>query len=206
MITFKNLPVKPTQYLPAAFVLILSALAFIFDSQLAASLIYKKSLIENGEYWRLFSSHFFHTNLNHLLLNLGGLLLLWSLHGHAYSVKNYSVLFIFSALVTGLGIYFFNPEINQYVGLSGVLHGIFVWGAIMDVLQKDKTGYLLLIGVWLKIAHEQYFGASEDTIALIAANVAVDAHLYGAIAGTIVAVITIILNKPNSPVGPQPSI
>ena len=62
---------------------------------------------------------------------------------------------------------------------------IFVFGAIMDINVKDKTGYLLFIGVWLKIAHEQIYGASTDVSDLIEASVAVDAHLWGAIGGLI---------------------
>jgi len=81
----------------------------------------------------------------------------------------------------------------EYVGLSGVLHGIFVFGAIMDIKSKDKTGYLLFIGVWLKIAHEQIYGASTDVSDLIEASVAVDAHLWGAIGGLLFSIIYLVL-------------
>ena len=67
--------------------------------------------------------------------------------------------------------------------MSGVLHGVFIFGALMDIKNKDKTGYLLFIGVWLKIADEQYSGASQDVAELIGANIAIDAHLWGAIGG-----------------------
>ena len=55
----------------------------------------------------------------------------------------------------------------------------------MDIRHKEKTGYLLFIGVWLKIIHEQFFGPSDDIAELIGANVAIDAHLWGAIGGLI---------------------
>ena len=158
-----------------------ATLAYLFNDATSDIFVYQYQLISHGELWRTFTGHFFHTNGIHLLLNLAALALLWALHGHFYDIKSYSLLFILSALICSAGLYFFSPETRQYVGLSGVLHGIFVFGAIMDIRHKDKTGYLLFVGVWLKIAHEQFYGASEQVSSLIDANVAIDAHLWGAV-------------------------
>lgn len=168
---------------------LLALMAFLFDNLLAEVFIYQRELISQGELWRLMTGHFFHTNGYHLLLNCAALFMLWSLHGHYYNVTNYSILFLCSAIICSLGLYFFKPSIIQYVGLSGVLHGIFVWGALMDIRAKEKTGYLLFVGVWLKIGHEQLYGASEDVISLIDASVAIDAHLWGAIGGLLFSMI-----------------
>ncbi|TYK64820.1 rhombosortase [Colwellia echini] len=183
--TAKNLPIQKQHTLIVSIISILAILAFVFDDQIANLFVYQHNAISQGELWRVFTGHLFHTNAVHLLLNLSALLLLWALHGHFYNIKNYSLMFISSALVCSLGLYLFSPDISQYVGLSGVIHGIFVFGAIMDIRHKDKTGYLLFIGVWLKIAHEQYYGASEQVANLIDANVAIDAHLWGAIGGLV---------------------
>ena len=170
---------------------------FIGDSATQV-FIYHRDLIAQGEVWRLFTAHLLHTNSIHLLLNLAALTMLWALHGHFYTIKNSIALFMFCALFTSLGIFYATPSLIQYVGLSGVLHGVFVFGAIMDINAKDKSGYLLFIGVWLKIAHEQIYGASSDISDLIEANVAIDAHLWGAVSGlvfTIAYLIIIRLNK-----------
>jgi len=73
-----------------------------------------------------------------------------------------------------------------YVGLSGVLHGLFIIGAYFDIQNRFKTGWLMLIGVWLKVLHEQIYGASESVAKLISANVAIDAHLFGTITGSLI--------------------
>lgn len=182
---FKNLPFERKHSLLVSLVIILAVLAYLFDEQLSNQLVYQRDSIAQGELWRILTGHFFHTNYIHLILNLSALLLLWALHGHFYTLKNYSLLFLVSALTCSFGLYLYSPDIQQYVGLSGVLHGIFVFGAIMDILHKDKTGYLLFIGVWLKVAHEQFYGASADVASLIEASVAIDAHLWGAIGGLI---------------------
>jgi rhomboid family GlyGly-CTERM serine protease len=182
-LSLKKLPLDKQHSMTVVIVMLLSIIAFIFDKTLSDFLVYQQTLIAQGQLWRLLTGHFFHTNGYHLLLNLAALLMLWALHGHFYQLKNYSLLFFTSALVCSLGLYFFSPSIIQYVGLSGVLHGFFVWGALMDIKNRDKTGYLLFIGVCLKIAHEQFYGTSSDVSQLIEANVAIDAHLWGALGG-----------------------
>ena len=183
MLQLKPLPVNKTHSLGPLIVFTLALSAFIFDAQISDLLIYNRSLITAGEYWRIISGHFFHSNANHFLLNTAAVALLWALHGQYYSYKNYLSVFLTSAIVCSLGMYWFSVNIELYVGLSGVLHGFFVWGALMDIKHKEKTGYLLLIGVIAKIIHEQIYGASADVEILIGASVATDAHLYGAIGG-----------------------
>jgi len=171
---------------------LLSLWAFIFNNTLSEFLVYQRDLISQGQFWRVLTGHFFHTNGYHLILNLAALFMLWALHGNFYQVKSYCLLFCISAITCSLGLYFFSPEIIQYVGLSGVLHGVFIWGALMDIKHKDKTGYLLAIGVCLKVAHEQFYGASSDVSDLIEASVAIDAHLWGTIGGILFFMLTLL--------------
>ena len=60
-------------------------------------------------------------------------------------------------------------------------------GAIKDIEVGMKSGGLLFIGIWLKIAYEQFHGPSAEVSKLIASRVAVDAHLIGAIGGIVLA-------------------
>ncbi|MCI2284129.1 rhombosortase [Colwellia sp. MSW7] len=178
---------------------LLSILAFVWEyfigNSIAQAFFYQRNLIIQGELWRLLTGHLLHTNGYHLLLNLTALIMLWALHGRFYTIKNYSALFLFCCLSTSVGVFYSSPSLIQYVGLSGVLHGIFVYGAIMDIMSKDKTGYLLFLGVWLKIAHEQIYGAGKDVSNLIEANVAVDAHLWGAIGGLFFTMVYLFFIK-----------
>jgi rhomboid family GlyGly-CTERM serine protease len=189
MLQIKPLPIQIQHSLGPLIVLFLAFVAFIFDQQLADILIYDRSLATQGEYWRFISGHFLHTNANHFMLNAAAIVLLWALHGQYYSHKNYLVIFMTSAIICGLGMHRYSLDITLYVGLSGVLHGFFVWGALMDIKHREKTGYLLLIGVILKIIHEQFYGASAEVEALIESSVATDAHMFGAIGGLVAFIL-----------------
>ncbi len=186
MIKLKSLPLQPEQIALPLIIILLSCLAYVFDESLSATFVYQRDLVSQGEIWRVFTSHIFHTNGYHLLLNVLAVIMLWALHGQFYNSRIYLLLLVISALTSSIGVHFFSLDIQRYVGLSGILHGVFIWGAFMDIKSKDKTGYILLAGVFLKILHEQFYGASEDVAELISASVATNAHLWGALGGIII--------------------
>ena len=138
------------------------------------------------ETWRLLSGNIVHTNGYHLLLNLSGLTLLWALHGEHYRIGRFLKVFVWCSLGTSAGLYLFSEDLIWYAGLSGALHGIFVWGALMDIMNKMRSGWILLGGVALKVIYEQISGSSAQVAALIDAKVAIDSHLFGALSGLII--------------------
>jgi len=181
-----NLPVQTKYSLAPLFIVIVSISLALTEPMSSDLLAYDRYMLNNFQWWRLITGHFIHTNTTHLLLNTAGLALLWALHGHYYQAPRYLILFLLLCLGTSGGLYLFSPQMQWYVGLSGVLHGLFIIGAYFDIQNKFKTGWLMLVGVWLKVLHEQIYGASEDVAQLIAANVAIDAHLFGTITGSII--------------------
>ena len=76
-----------------------------------------------------------------------------------------------------------------------LLHGLFVLGAYFDIRQHLTTGWILLVGVWVKVLHEQIYGASDDIATLIDANVAIDAHLFGTLSGTVMILYYMLIVK-----------
>ncbi|WP_083690156.1 rhombosortase [Colwellia sp. UCD-KL20] len=188
MFTIKSLPLKKHQIALPLLVIILSTLAFICDVD---SLAFQRDLFIEGEFWRGLTGHFLHTNFNHFILNIIAVILLWALHGQFYNLVNYTLIFLVCAITTTFGVYIYSPEIMQYVGLSGVLHGLFIWGAIKDIQNKDKTGFVLLVAVIGKVIHEQIKGASKEVADLISATVAIDAHLWGMIGGGVIGLLSL---------------
>jgi rhomboid family GlyGly-CTERM serine protease len=146
---------------------------------------FHRTKIASGEYWRIFTGQFVHANFTHLLLNIVGIGFIWLLHAEHRTEKQYIFHTAFLGLWTGLGIWLFVPDIKVYTGLSGLLHGVIVWGALKDIQVGMRSGILLFIGIWGKLAWEQYTGPSADVGALIQSRVAIEAHLIGAIGGLV---------------------
>jgi rhomboid family GlyGly-CTERM serine protease len=78
-----------------------------------------------------------------------------------------------------------NPGLIWYVGLSGVLHALFVAGLLGDIREHAALGWLVLLGFAGKIIFEQMYGPLPGSERSAGGPVVVDAHLYGAIAGLI---------------------
>ena len=135
---------------PVILLTVLSVICFVFHSDWVGQFEYNRTLYFGGEYWRAVTAHLFHTNFNHLLLNLGGLLLLWALHGEKYSFQSVAIVFLVTTISITVGIAYFTPDMARYVGLSGMLHGLFFWGACDDIKMGRKSGYGLVIGGAIK--------------------------------------------------------
>lgn len=185
MFQLKQFPTQNIHLFGPLLIITLAVIGFVFNNSFNELFIYQRTGINDQQFWRLITGHLFHTNYAHFLLNTLAIILLWALHGQYYSRINYLSLCLFSALFISICIYFLDPTMEKYVGLSGVLHALFAWGAIKDIENKDKTGFILLLGIIIKVSHEQIYGASEDVASLINADVAVNAHLSGMIAGFI---------------------
>lgn len=157
-----------------------------YSSELLA---YRRSLILEGEIWRLLTCNFHHTNFNHLLLNGGGLIIITLLHQQHYKKFTMPTLLAGIGVLLAASILLFDQEVSGYLGLSGTLHGLFAWGVVADIRKGDKTGYLLLLGLIGKLAWEAFAGASSSTEEFIGSKVLTSSHLYGAIWGGLLATI-----------------
>ena len=166
-------------------IIILTCITYLFSYQSMRLFAFYHSALSELEFWRVLTASFCHTNLNHLLMNIVGLVVTVLLFLETYQKYPLWPIIIFNSVFVGLGIFFFDPSIQSYVGLSAVLHGLFSFAVIDDIKRKDKWGWILGAGIIGKLAHEQIFGASQITIEQIGGPVLINGHLYGAIAGVI---------------------
>lgn len=180
-----DLPINRKYILPPLCLILLSTLFMAVNSNPLFE--FNRSLIEQHQWWRIATSQFVHANWTHLGLNVLGIVFIWLLHAEHRSPLRYLVHTLFLAIWTGMGIWLFCPTINVYTGLSGLLHGVIVWGAVKDMCVGMRTGLWLFAGIWVKLGWEQWHGPSVDVGNLIDSRVAIEAHLIGAIGGLILS-------------------
>ena len=141
--------------------------------------------IEHGQWWRILTGNFVHTNFAHLGMNLAALWLIGFIFKP--SAKRLAVLLISISLIVGTLLLF--TSLTWYVGLSGTLHGLFVSLALKEALEGRKSSWLLFFGAIAKVMWEQTFGAPEETARLIEAQVAIQAHLIGLCGGCLISMV-----------------
>lgn len=146
------------------------------------ALRYERALLLT-EPWRLLTAHLVHLGWIHLALNLAALAAIWAMLGDLLRPGAWAAAFVACALAVSGGLWLRDPQLEWYVGLSGVLHGLFALGAVAGLGRAPGFHVLLLAGVVAKVAWEQVSGTDSGTAALIGGAVVVNAHLYGLLGG-----------------------
>ena len=119
-------------------------------------LAYNRDAIAKGDYWRLITGHFIHLNHMHLLLNMLGVGMVLMLFDHLLAIWQWIVVLLASALIISLLIYLNLPQVQAYVGLSGVIHTIYVLGTLQLLNQPKERNFaiILMLMVTLKLLTE----------------------------------------------------
>ncbi|OEY68205.1 rhombosortase [Rheinheimera salexigens] len=189
-----TLPLAQRHLLPVLMVAALLGLLFLLPEHFANWLMFEREALKSGQLWRLFSGQFMHLSLAHLLLNLSGIAMFWLLFAEYTAGWRFLWLLPLLALGCSTGIWFFASNIDYYVGFSGVLYGLFAWGALQDVMQRQPFSRLLLLVIITKVSYEFIF--SPIPIAAINANpLATAAHFFGVISALMIISISYLFSS-----------
>src|SRR3569832_266834 len=162
--------------------------ASAINNDASVSLRYERAAILDGELWRLVSGHLVRLGWSHLVLNLAGLALIWGLFERQLVTLEWWWVWSVSTAAVSAGLFFFERDLAWYVGLSGVLHGLFIAGLLLAIRRDYWWGDAALLVIVLgKLAWEQIYGSLPGTTAMAGGNVIVAAHLYGAVGGALAA-------------------
>lgn len=145
-------------------------------------LLYERTAIESGDWYRLLSCHWLHLDWTHAGMNIAGLWLLALIDTLNRGIGTQLCRSLFLCLAVGLLLYALEPQLQWYVGLSGVLHGLFII-VLLDMIhgRRDPLALAVLAVLIGKLAWEHYHGAlTQDALS---AQVIVSAHSFGALAG-----------------------
>lgn len=151
----------------------------------AQLLPYDRELISQGQWWRVLSGHLMHLTWGHLWMNIAGLAFIVFFFGNLLNIRHWLILMVTSGLFISVVLMLTQAELYRYVGLSGVLHGLFVAGGIADIRIRPKEAWIFLAFITGKLAYEQIVGPLPGSEESAGGPVLVDAHFYGAIAGVL---------------------
>ena len=168
--------------------------------QLAAQLRYERAAVLGGQAWRLFTGHLVHADIVHLAWNLAGAALVWWLFAAEFTRRGWCVVMLASTAAIDLGFVLFMPQLEWYLGFSGVLHGCMAAG-LVAWLRRARDPITLLVALLFaaKLAWEHFAGPLPFTSATLALPVVVEAHSYGAIGGTLAALLLLYPGRPREP-------
>lgn len=173
---------------------LLLACALVATQWLGASrweaLRYDRAAILAGhEYGRFVTAHLYHYDLVHLGWNLAGLALVAWLFARDYTVRQWLAIVLASAALIDAGFLLLEPQLQWYVGFSGVLHGLMAAGLVRWwTQQRDPATVVMTVLFAGKLAWEHAYGAMPFTAATLAIPVVHAAHTYGAVGGAATAV------------------
>ncbi len=102
------------------------------------------------------------------------------------SFKQWLWVIFVSIVLIGAGLLWWMTDIQSYVGLSGVLHGLFLYGALREIRFYPVSGYVLVIVLLAKLTWEFFNGALPGAEDMAGGRVLTEAHLLGAIGGVLV--------------------
>lgn len=161
----------------------------LFGSDVQLWLRFDRNAILSGEVWRLFTGHLAHLSWPHLGMNLLGLALVWGLFDRYLPTKRWLHVMLFAGFGISLLLLVVDSHLLYYVGLSGVLHAMFIAGCLYEMRTGRWDSKLLLMLIIAKLLWEQWYGPLPGSEKTAGGSVVVDAHLFGALMGLITYMI-----------------
>lgn len=144
---------------------------------------YERNEVLAGALWRLVTAHLAHLNLVHGILNIIALMLLAGILSNVLTNRDWLIVSFVAAVSICGSLLLLDQATSWYVGLSGVLHGIFAAGAIKIIELRQRIGWIMLVVLAAKIAWEQLSGPVASTQWFDVGPVVINAHLYGSLSG-----------------------
>ena len=153
---------------------------------------FDRDAIAGGEFWRVITAHFVHLDASHLVLNLAGLALIAYLVGRSLPLAEWALTLAVACITVSAGLWALLPDLERYVGLSGVLHGLLTAGLVATIGRWSIDSWVVAVAVAAKLLYEQVSGPLPSSEGLTGGSVIVDAHLYGAVSGCITGAVAAI--------------
>ncbi len=175
-------------YFTLPLILIISILTLLGDTG-REIFQYNRAHMENGEVWRIITGHFVHSGIEHTLLNLSGVCIFAFLFEDNSTSLKWWITLLAMMVLSSAAYYVIDSHIHWYVGLSGVLHGFFILGAIGEWHNDKVISVVVLAAMIGKLIYGQVYGPPASTAEMIGVPVYENAHFFGGILALIIGTV-----------------
>ncbi len=138
------------------------ALLVHFLPWLGQLLIYDRSAIAHGELWRLLTGNLVHLSGAHLALDMAAFLIAGAIIEQR-GYRHFTTLCVSAAALIGVAIYLFEPTLQFYGGLSGVVTAAVAYLCLQGMTEHGSWRWLcaaMLAGLSAKLWIELVWGKS----------------------------------------------
>jgi membrane associated rhomboid family serine protease len=158
---------------------------------LVAGALIPAAVLQDGQWWRIFTGAFLHGGLIHIGVNMMSLWFLGRFIEYALGPWRMLLVYVVSLVASGLGVVFFSNPMVPTIGASGAIFGLF--GALFAIgLRLGKPG-MQLVRANLGIL------ALNLIITFTVPAISWQAHVAGLLAGF---ALTFVIYFPPRPVAP----
>lgn len=180
--------------LPVWTLLICSAAALVFFiPALQQTLVYNRSAISNGEWWRLISGNLVHHTTPHFACNLLAFFVAGAI-AELQRYRHFGILCLSAGLAIGITLYATAPELQYFGGLSGMVTAAVIFLCLHGLQDAGWWRWLCLtalVCITTKLGFELTLGISFIVPVESQMFVPVpESHLVGAVIAILVIVIT----------------
>ena len=187
-----------TRYLIPSLLTLLVLLFLALEPLSSQWLSYQREATSNGQVWRFITANFVHLGVWHTLMNLASLWLISMIFRPLLSLTDWALWFFILFLANIIGLHFWLPELQQYVGMSGALYGLIAACCVIELRLGVKISGILLVIVGVKIFAPQILGIKSEYDGWLGGFVVEESHIIGFTQGIILGLVwpKIRVNKP----------
>lgn len=139
-----------------------AALLVHFVPGLSTLLIYDRAAISHGELWRLLTGNLVHLSDAHLAGDVSAFLIAGAIIEQR-GYRHFMTLCVSAAALIGVAIYLFEPALQFYGGLSGVVTAAVMYLCLQGMTEQGSWRWLcaaMLAGLSAKLCIELVWGKS----------------------------------------------
>ena len=174
-------------YVTLAVVVLATALLQVINSGLVGIFSYHRADFLQNIYFEWLTPSLVHFNWMHWFFNIANLIAIVVLFYRVWSTKKLLTVFAISSAFIMINLYIFNVDVGSYVGMSGVLYALVIYGGLQNLEYDKLVSIIVLLYAVLKL----FFGETVNhlmgvDVALSDLKVIREVHWYGAGIGILI--------------------